>query len=370
MVFFQVRTIFLMIRGIDRTQALWQTQDKEMKKLIETQLRMQKAFNNLIFAGAAFMIFGTMIAAGFAKILESTSLGSLYMEDFRRVFEQLSISFGEAFLNNFRPMLDWLVQFLSALSQNAPLMDFMAKIAGFGLVFMLTVGPIMMMIGMIGSLYSNITLLLTAYGKWAEAHTIFSGVLSSSLAVIASVAGGLLLGYLAGQKMVEIFGGPSTMFAGLMIALAGVAGMLTYIALATSISTGGIAALAGVAAFGAAMAYVGYTSSDQTTILPENQTPLSQFSSQQYRGGGGKMGGYGYGANPTPPPSLTIMPTPTIQPAASNTNSNNNTTIDFGGTNINIGSIYDQATIDRLIKEYKEAQAASLAQAGYGQGAS
>ena len=118
---YSVRTIFLMVRGIDRTGNVFRDMDTGMTKLIKKQIQLQRIFSNLIFAGAAFLSFATFLSFGFTRIIGMSSLGALYVEDFRRIMEKLGIVMSELLIKNLRP---WIEGFLRWLNHSLASYDF------------------------------------------------------------------------------------------------------------------------------------------------------------------------------------------------------------------------------------------------------
>ena len=274
-----------MVRGIDRTGAMFRQMDKNMRKTMESQLRMQRVFANLAFVGAAMVTFGSLFAFALGRVLELSSLGALYMGDLTLALEKLGIAVSETIVAKFGWAIELLVDFIDALAEDQPMLDFIVTVGGIGLGVLIMGGFILWAAGTIGSLITSARLAI----RWLSQTGLAARIAGSSFATLAgmvtTVLAGFLLGVQVGQMLMDVLGPMPTAIIGVAAALAGLIPILLTIAGLISISTGGLAALAGLAAFGVAVAGIGIAG------LLEQQVPE------------------GYGGT-TPPSSMGPYPTP------------------------------------------------------------
>jgi len=137
------RTIFLFIRGVDQSGRAFNVLDRRIDNLIRKEMEMgaksikvaretvreqnkllfamqaiDRAAYRLIFAGAAFTAFAGLMVMGIANIVSASSSGELYMEDFGRAWERLSIAVSEAILEKWGPAIQDFIGWLGDLADN------------------------------------------------------------------------------------------------------------------------------------------------------------------------------------------------------------------------------------------------------------
>jgi len=252
---------------------MFNQKDKDFRKLIETQMKLQKVFSNLMFAGAAMLTFGTMVAFGISKIMESSMLGSMYMEDLKSSLELFGMKLGEVLTDALSPFIDKFIAWLDVVSQDEGIMSTIGAIILLGSGFLVIGGIASLTAGLVGSLINNFVI----FAKWASTLALKAiGPLTAEMVglglTIAAIAAGFYLGWKFGRFLVDAFGDIGAKAAIIIGGLMAVAAVIALIALNVSIATAGFAALAGIAAFGGAMAVAGFTGllgqAQTTEILP------------------------------------------------------------------------------------------------------
>lgn len=275
---YQVRSIFLLVRGVDRTGAMFTQMGKNMDKTIQKEMAMERAFGNLIFAGAALMTFGSLLAMSIGKILDMSSLGALYVEDFARVLERLGIAVSEYVIKHFQWFLDWGIQFLAGLDEmrigmgqwSMSALEILTVIGVFLAGALILGGIVLIITGAYHQIMAVLILfnekVLLSSGIWQEfmwklssmsqLHTTTYALFALARAVFA-VVGGFYLGWEAAKWLVNVFGEVEVGIAGLIIALTAVVLLVWQLAAGAAIASSGVAVLLGLAAFGVGMAAFG-----------------------------------------------------------------------------------------------------------------
>ena len=300
------------------TKKEWREREQVLLEQVEGFKRLESQSYRMLFAGAAFLAFGGMVAIGLGKVLGMSKAGQLYVEDLQTAFTNLGVAISEALVTSFGDALAAFADFIQELSKDTPFVTFIAVLGGVAVAVLGFGGGLLLTLGIIGRLATGFGNLLMTLGVSVSTAVTATGAFYALSVSLMAVAGGLLLGYMAGKWMVETFGAAPTMIAGLVIALGALAAVIMVIAMGISISTAGIAALAGLAAFGAAIAYVGATSG--ALSLPKGEVPPAEFvvpepeweyqlgTTMVKRGGKALLHGGEYVFNPqlpiTPPPHM------------------------------------------------------------------
>jgi len=183
-----VRTIFLLIRGIDQTGRAFEKPKKELNEFQLAQKRLARSSYRLLFAGAAFLTFGLMAAKGLAGLIDETSRGMLYTEDFARSVGRLKKSLSEAFLNNFEDEISNITEQIDRLSQNEFLSGWIANGLALIVGLSITAGGIAVAAGLTGLIKVNLLMpLLSAIGS------VF-GLVGGALGISSLAAGVITVG--------------------------------------------------------------------------------------------------------------------------------------------------------------------------------
>jgi len=137
------RTIFLFVRGYDQSGRAFRSIDRNMEKMIRREMeatdvtraeakkrirglldqmeatqRLSDASYRLLFAGAAFLAFGGMVAIGLGKIIGTSKTGQLYVEDFQTAITNLSVALSEAVITYWGPSISGFIDWLDNLGRN------------------------------------------------------------------------------------------------------------------------------------------------------------------------------------------------------------------------------------------------------------
>jgi len=191
---FRRRDVFLAIRGVDQSGRAFRSVDRRIENLITKQMRLagvtrkiakqqiadnirvlegmdnlNRASYRLMFAGAAFLMFGAAVAYGIGKIIGASSMGELYVEDFRRAIEKLMTSVSEAILEEWGPAIEDFIDWLDKLAGNETFNMIIGKTA---IPLMLTITVLGVAL-LMGAVLTKLTALLIsgliAVGWWGAA---------------------------------------------------------------------------------------------------------------------------------------------------------------------------------------------------------
>lgn len=194
-----------MIRGIDQIGRAFEKPKKELSDFQLAQQKLARSSYRLLFAGAAFLTFGLMAAKGLAGLIDETSRGKLFTDDFARSVGRLKKSLSEAFLNNFEDEISNITKQIDTLSQNEFLTGWLAK----GLTLLVTLsiatGGIAVTGGLVGLITSKLinplttalsTVLFTAFG--ISTWTAAAGAIAIALPLIITFA--IIFRYIFGDQ--------------------------------------------------------------------------------------------------------------------------------------------------------------------------
>jgi len=184
---FSVRTLFLFIRGVDQTGRAFEPVDKRLRKLMATQLQMQRMAYRLMFAGAAFTAFAAMAGKALFGLMENASLGQLYLEDFNRVFNRLKQGLAEAIIDKFGPMLETWLNKLDDLSKDETWQQILAGIVVPAVIALGQIGPILLGAGVGLAILSAIAKALGALGM-IKAASVVSGAAGLGIQIVLVAA--------------------------------------------------------------------------------------------------------------------------------------------------------------------------------------
>lgn len=182
------------VRGVDQTGRALQKPLKDLTALEKAQARLARTTYRLMFAGAAFLTFGAMITRSLAGLLEYTSLGQLYLEDFTRTFDRLKQGLAEAIMDRFGPMIEGWIESLDNLSKNEAWMDLMAGIVVPIAFTLTTVGIVLLAATITAKIITTIigafvtAGLLSAEGGAAAIAGGTLGVITLGISVVLAIA--------------------------------------------------------------------------------------------------------------------------------------------------------------------------------------
>jgi len=159
---FSVRTIFLFIRGIDQTGRAIRKPTKDMQDLEKQQAKLATSGFRLMFAGAAFLSFGAMLAKGIAGIVDQSTRGQIIMNDFETVMTRFKNNLSEAFVDKFGETLEDWISALDDLANDELLQGILAGALKTVLDFTLSLGAFTLATGFGAMLLSG---LAAALGK-------------------------------------------------------------------------------------------------------------------------------------------------------------------------------------------------------------
>jgi hypothetical protein len=130
-----VRTLFLLVRGIDQTGRALTDPTKKLTALEIAQKNLAASGTRLMFAAVAFGAFGLMIGRAILGTLETTSRGKRILDDFGESLNRLTKSFANAVIRNYGDDLENLITTFDKLSKSQGGMDIIAKITVSSVIF-------------------------------------------------------------------------------------------------------------------------------------------------------------------------------------------------------------------------------------------
>ena len=275
-----VRTIFLMIRGSYQAGMATRMAREDLRKLVKEQREvvkrtedMMRAANQWIFAGAAFVTFGSMMTKSFMKIMESSTAGRKALFDFSRRTRASMQRLSEAFSPIMAQVLDVVSGFMELVTINPVL-----RAVAVGV--MLVAGPLLLLAGIAILTTGGVNALAVAYKllknrsieatvatkAFTPALTQFSTgtyvaasntrTLTTSMTGLAVAVGRALAGFTMAYSIVSLlqtkFGTINSAIIALTAVIIGMAIALWSGAGAMSVLTFGLAAIAGIGAATAA----------------------------------------------------------------------------------------------------------------------
>jgi len=191
---FSTRTIFLFIRGIDQTGRALEKPYRDMTKLEKAQAALSRTGYRLMFAGAAFTMFAALAGRAIMGLLESTSLGQLYLEDFTRTFDRLKQGLAEAVMDNFGPVIEGWLATLDDLAKNE---EWKRIVAGLIVPATITLGAVGVSLVAVGLGMKIVTALAVAVGKVAGLEAAGAIMLGGEVALMLAVA--IVLSFVVSQ---------------------------------------------------------------------------------------------------------------------------------------------------------------------------
>lgn len=126
---FSVRTLFLFIRGVDQTGRAYDSATKKLMTLEEQQKALAQSSYRLMFAGAAFMAFGTLATKALMSTLDTTTRGIRILNDFDKTMERIKKGLAEAIVNNFGDEIQGVLDKIDQMSQDEGLMNLFTTFA-------------------------------------------------------------------------------------------------------------------------------------------------------------------------------------------------------------------------------------------------
>lgn len=248
-----LRTIWIAIRGINYSGQAFKQVGKDVDELVKKQQRIQQQARYMMFSGILMVAMAGMVGAAFLELASKTSFGELMVNDLTTALDKLSYTLGESVVKNFGWAIEAITKFIDIISYNQPLADL---VVAFGGIF----SAILLVTGVVFVLKSAWTLWISSLVTFVGSHlpqlkaalatlaTTF-GTLGAS---ILAVAGGLAVGFMMGEKLVELLGPEFTVVIGAAIAVIGtLAAVLWTAAGAMTVLSWGIAAVgAGIALAG------------------------------------------------------------------------------------------------------------------------
>ena len=214
-----VRTIFLLIRGIDQTGRAFERPRKELGELELRQKALARSAYRLLFAGAAFIAFGAMALKGLSGVIQQSTLGKLMADDFRSSWGKLTSAIGESMAKTFAPFIKGFIKFIDLIRGNKLAVFTTGFIAFGGALLLIATGinSILRSAGIMMGLVSGSTMrkLALQVGIGAAGQT-------TGQAVVGGAAGvGLKAGIVAALKgAVGALGGTIASTGGAALALA------------------------------------------------------------------------------------------------------------------------------------------------------
>lgn len=186
-----VRTIFLLIRGIDQTGRALDDPYKKLTMLEKQQRALARSSYRLLFAGAAFTAFGAMATKSLMGLAEKSSMGKLLMDDLRRSWGRFANVLGEGIAKTMTPLVHWFMKWIDGISQNPILMKGAAVASSIGavLIALTGVGLVLATIFRYSGIKFIFPLISGLMGGGAEAKMLETAVSSFNADAIAKAAG-------------------------------------------------------------------------------------------------------------------------------------------------------------------------------------
>ena len=190
-----IRTIFLFIRGVDQTGRALEGAKKKVETLEEAQQKLAKTSYRLMFAGAAFLTFGAMMARALAGVLEHTSRGVRLMGDFGTALDRVKQRLAETIIGKFGDDLTDLLKDLENLTEDDWKMNIIASLL-FGTVEGLIKGGLVGLgVAFVGKIIGALATALSMAGMTATAATLTTvggallaiGIVAMATIVIGSI---------------------------------------------------------------------------------------------------------------------------------------------------------------------------------------
>jgi len=197
---FNVRTIFLLIRGIDQSGRALSDASKATDNLAEKEKNLASASFRMLFAGAAFLAFGVMATGALLSTLSASTRGQRALDDFGKVVERVKKAFAEATINLFGEQIKDTIKQLDLLSKDTATMKLVTEIG-----WTVAIGSIIVGIAAIagaGIAFIGNAIMAALFPGVASAATTFTatGVVGTGL----SVAIPLTIGYIITWKIMDI----------------------------------------------------------------------------------------------------------------------------------------------------------------------
>jgi hypothetical protein len=177
---FNIRTIFLMLRGVDQTGRAMDSATKKVETLEEKEKMLAQTSYRLLFAGVAFVAFGAMMLGALGSMIGSSSRGQMVMDAFGEAIDRVKRSFSEATLNLFGEQIKDVTKSINELSQDKDTMELLTAVS-WGIGFTIVGAGLLFATSSAGTYLIN-----QALKFWG-----LEGLEGANLVTVGGVAGGL-----------------------------------------------------------------------------------------------------------------------------------------------------------------------------------
>jgi amino acid transporter len=142
-----MRTIFLLIRGINQTGMAFGDVSKGLQTIEERQKALAQSGYRLLFAGAAFMAFGAMAAGALMGVIAKSTAGARIMDDFGKAMDRFQRGLSEAILKNYGEEIKRLLKTITDWTTNPQALDITAQLAVKGITGTIGLGGALLAFG-------------------------------------------------------------------------------------------------------------------------------------------------------------------------------------------------------------------------------
>ena len=262
-----MKTIWISLRAMNYTDRAFRAAitnldslNKAEKKHLKNMLQMKQVAQANVQAGMLYSAMAGMMVGQLAAFMMSTAESSEYMRDFVDVLDEAKAALAETFVETLRPVLDVVKGFLNLIGDSPELRTAVVVITVLGTAVLGLYGASMLLKGI-----SEGLLITRQLNNYLMTHQLVLNkqlIVSNNATAASAVTLGTALAYVGASAAIGlmIFFGLRDVLGPMPAILLAVAGamvplvvMLWKASVAANILTGGILAIAGLAALGGAM---------------------------------------------------------------------------------------------------------------------